>query len=350
MALPPFRRRREDKTPAKETADAAKMIATTLGIIVGVVGLFKTSVDLISAQHKDLRDRVAVETAFYEKRYEYAVEHFNGAQAEDQIKQALSLIYDRDEPDLSLGWLLDKIYDDKVRQARLQVCGARRLAESPYRQSAVFIRLERARERLLTEKPKAPEAQSYAFDRRCREARKEAVLPLPESVTVAQAAPTAPAPEVPAAVAKAAEQNTAAVAIGENAQLDCDTAPSAPYSKAGAKGGWDVDVFWCRRADGDADRLNFAAACRAYNRLAGAPSVGTPPQALGRLRLRPLDAAAQRKVGPPSGLESRYDAQSFDEQAFSDQLAQTAWGGAGYKLRASNSDTRWYVSLFSCIS
>lgn len=100
----------------------------------------------------------------------------------------------------------------------------------------------------------------------------------------------------------------------------------------------------------DADRLNFAAACRAYNRLAGAPSVGTPPQQLGRLRLRPLDAAAQRKVGQPFGLESRYDAQSFDEQTFSDQLAQTAWGAASYKLRASNSDTRWYVSLFSCIS
>lgn len=358
MALPPFRRRHEDKTPAKEAADAAKSAAVWLGLIVGAVGLFKTGVDLISAQNKDLRERVAIETAFYEKRYEYGARLTESDLSAKPVlvRAHLSAVYGRGRPDLSMGWILDHLQADKARQATAQVCRARRMAAGLYDTTDTFRQMTNERARQYHQVGIGDAAESYAFDLSCAAALKDEREAIQSRSAQTSAAPAVedkklavdPVPEKIMAVAE--KKAEAVAAAGGSTTLDCDAEDPALHVRNGPSGGWDIDLFWCEREDNAATRRNFQKACSGYNTLVAQRQVGAPAQTLSRIRLRPLNQKQQSRITTPVGLEARYDVESFDEQLFSDQVAAKAWNGSPYTLMAASTPTRWYVSLFSCIS
>jgi hypothetical protein len=352
MARLPFDRRKEDKTPAKEAADAAKSAAVWLGLIVGAVGLFKTGVDLVTAQNKDLRERVAIETAFYEKRYEYGSKLSDGDLAAKPalVRAHLSAVYGRGQPDLSMGWMLDHLQSDKVRQATAQVCRARRMAAGLYDTTDAFRQMTVERARQYHQIKVGDAAESYAFDINCANALKDERKAVQDGAGPAIEKKPKVDPVPPQVMAAAEKQAQKVAASGGSPRLDCGTADPALHVRNGPGNGWDVDVFWCERGDAAATRSNFQRACNGYNALVAERQVGTPPQTLSRIRLRPLNSAQQSRIIAPQGLEARYDVQSFDEQLFSDQVAAKAWNGSPYKLLAASTPTRWYVSLFACES
>lgn len=118
---------------------------------------------------------------------------------------------------------------------------------------------------------------------------------------------------------------------------------------AGDPKGWDIDVFWCQ---GPVESSNFAKAQAAAELLAGRAKAGESlgGQRLGRVRLRSVPPAFQKRPGDPGrGDVVIWDA-GAGERALAAQVLATINppSGNAYRLVHSTARSRWYLSVFAC--
>jgi hypothetical protein len=113
--------------------------------------------------------------------------------------------------------------------------------------------------------------------------------------------------------------------------------------------GWDIDVFWCQ---GPVEEANFAKAQAAAESLAGRAKAGErlAGQALGRVRLRSMPPAFQKRPGDPG----RGDVVIWDDGAGEQPLAAAVLAtinppaGNAFHVVRSTARSRWYVGVFAC--
>jgi hypothetical protein len=117
--------------------------------------------------------------------------------------------------------------------------------------------------------------------------------------------------------------------------------------------GWDVDLFWCRGANYNA---NYQTTVTIGNGLAAFAISGrtiAPSVALGRVRIRP--ANRQQPPGPANGLTVVHDigpGEAEAGRAVMDAIAGTLGPGAPRftLLRSNGARTPWLISAFVCPS
>jgi hypothetical protein len=128
------------------------------------------------------------------------------------------------------------------------------------------------------------------------------------------------------------------------AQASRQAPVTAVVSNAGASPtGWDIDVFWCT-SQGERSR---ALATRVATRLATS-NLRIGNETLGRVRLRSVDADAQRRLQPARGNPV---VGTPDERGFAEAVAGTlnqANVGANFFYSPTAAVTRWYISIFAC--
>lgn len=120
-----------------------------------------------------------------------------------------------------------------------------------------------------------------------------------------------------------------------------------------SKDGWDIDVFWCERAEDTGSQANFDAALQVGRALAGiarASDQRVGGEQLGRVRVRALGIAQQRSTEvdyPEKGLLLRYD-DTDSERPLAQALTRLP-ALKGYQLEATQGFTsKWYISAYAC--
>lgn len=297
----------------------SRNIAVVGSIIAAVVG-FNTALTSCSAQtvarHQTFRQAVDAEEVYWRNLYNDYLSAFRQGTSEQERSArffALSVLAQRDIPDFreySLG-LLGGGGARKLAQERL--------ASMKNRLNEVLARPESSDPRLAAQKQDNAFVAALGGVRSTSDRQRES-----------DAGDSAPA-EPPA------------VASGVNYLPQTLT--------RGDPKGWDFDVFWCGGGDSQVQGLNYAIGLRTAQALAQAAARGEElaGDPLGRVRLVMLPEGRQGRIYPArgTGLEIRPET-GGGELAVAEGARKLVPGGGSFRIIASETPSRWYLSVFAC--